>query len=310
MHAIVVHGGAINPLDETFNRGVKEAVMEGFGILEKGGSALDAVTRTIANMEDNPIFNAGTGSWLNLAGEVEMDAIIVDGAAQTSGAVAGVRKVKNPILVARKVMEETDHILLAGEGATKFARAMGFPEYNPVTKEREQTWKEMKAKLMRGEQLSMTKYWTKISKFASSDTVGCVALDKAGKMAAGTSSGGFPFKLPGRVGDVPVINAATFASNECGVSLTGHGEIVMHNIIARRVHDSVVDGAKPQKAIETTFRNVLLGLKSREGVLMAGIVLNKEGEVGMARNVDLTPHAFMSARLKEPMVGFSPKMKI
>jgi len=307
VHAIVVHGGAINPLDEKFNAGVKEAVMRGFDTLNGGGTALDAVAQAITKMEDNPIFNAGTGSWLNLAGEVEMDAIIVDGAAGMSGAVAGLKKTRNPILVARKVMEETDHILLAGEGATGFARAMGFPEYNPLTREREQTWREMKEKLKIGEQLSMTKYWTKISKFASADTVGCVALDKSGNMAAGTSSGGFPFKLPGRVGDVPIINAATFASNNCGVSLTGHGEIVMHNIIARRVHDSVVSGVKPQEAMETTFRDVLLGLKTREGVLMAGIVLNREGEVGMVRNVDLTPHAFMSDRLKEPMVGFSPK---
>lgn len=310
MYAIVVHGGAINPLDEKFNNGVKQAVLKGSALLEKGGPALDVVTEAIVEMEDNPIFNAGTGSWANLAGDVEMDAIIVDGARQTSGAVASIRRVKNPILVARKVMEETDHILLAGEGATSFARALGFADYNPLTEEREQTWREMKEKLRKGEQLPMTKYWTKISKFASADTVGVVTLDKEGNMAAGTSSGGFPFKLPGRVGDVPIINCATFASNECGVSLTGHGEIVMHNIIARRIHDSVLNGIEPQEAIEGTFRKVLLSLKNREGVLMAGIALDKKGNVGVARNVDLTPHAFIREGLTEVKVGFAPKMTV
>jgi beta-aspartyl-peptidase (threonine type) len=177
MYSIVVHGGAINPLDALFNKGVSDAALTGFKVLKMGGSALDAVTQAIVNMEDNPIFNAGTGSWANLAGDVEMDAIIMDGSNGASGAVASIRRVKNPILVARKVMEETDHILLAGEGATQFARTLGFRDYNPLTKEREATWKEMRDKLLRGETVPMTSYWSKISKFIRSDTVGAVALD-------------------------------------------------------------------------------------------------------------------------------------
>ncbi|MEM4334709.1 MAG: isoaspartyl peptidase/L-asparaginase, partial [Candidatus Caldarchaeum sp.] len=136
MVAIVVHGGAINPLDEKFNKGVSEAVETGIDLLLRGGSAVEAATEAIRVMEDNPIFNAGTGSWLNLKGEVEMDAIIVDGSTGRTGAVAAIKRVKNPILVARKVMEETDHILLVGEGASEFARYFGFKDYDPVTEER------------------------------------------------------------------------------------------------------------------------------------------------------------------------------
>jgi len=309
IYSIVVHGGAINPLDSLFNKGVSDAALTGFEVLKMGGSALDAVTQTIVNMEDNPIFNAGTGSWANLAGDVEMDAIIMDGSNGASGAVASIRRVKNPILVARKVMEETDHILLAGEGATKFARTLGFRDYNPLTKERETTWKEMREKLLRGETVPMTSYWSKISKFIRSDTVGAVALDKNGRMAAGTSSGGFPFKLPGRVGDVPIVNASTYVSGAGGVSLSGHGEIIVRYIVARQIHDLISTGVEPEKALEQVFRRVLASLKVSEGVLLSGIALNNKGEVGVARNVDALPHAYMSSELELPRVGFAPRMK-
>ncbi len=308
MYGIVVHGGAINPMNKEFNTGVANALLAGRDILEEGGAALDAVTRAIAVMEDNPIFNAGTGSWANLAGEVEMDAILVDGSKGKSGAVAGIRNVKNPIIIARKVMEETDHSLLAGDGATKFARSLGFVEYNPLTKEREATWKDLRDKLVRGEQTSMTKYWSKIGKFAKGDTVGCVAVDRGGGLAAGTSSGGFPMKLPGRVGDVPIVNASTFASRKCGVSLTGHGEIIVHHIVARRIHDLVQEGASPQQAIEREFSRVLHALPSSEGILMAGIALNQDAKVGMARNVDATPHAYIREGMSEAQVGFGKRI--
>ncbi|MDA4124644.1 MAG: isoaspartyl peptidase/L-asparaginase [Thaumarchaeota archaeon] len=308
MYGIVVHGGAINPLSAEFNRGVSDALLIGRGLLDQGGKAIDAVAQTIVAMEDNPIFNAGTGSWANLAGDVEMDAIIVDGSKGTSGAVACIRNVQNPILVARKVMEETDHTLLAGEGATRFARTLGFGEYNPLTKEREATWKDLRDKLSRGEQTNLTRYWSKIAKFARADTVGCVALDRQGGLAAGTSSGGFPMKLPGRIGDVPILNASTFASRSCGVSLTGHGEIIVHHIVARRIHDLVQEGMNPQEAIEKEFREVLHGLPSSEGVLMAGIVLNDKAEVGVARNVDATPHAYIREGMSEVQIGFGPQI--
>jgi beta-aspartyl-peptidase (threonine type) len=293
-NAIVVHGGAINPLTEPFNSAVKQAALAGYEILKSNGTALDAVTEAVRTMEDNPIFNAGTGSWPNLSGEIEMDAVIVDGKKISTGAVACIRRVKNPVLVARKVMEETDHILLVGEGATKFARSVGFPDYDPLTKERKTEWSALKEKVKRGEQTSMMKYWSKISKFATADTVGAVALSTKGDIAAATSSGGFPLKLPGRVGDVPIINCSTYASKVGGVSLTGHGEIIIKDILARRIHDRMATGQDPQVAVERGIEDTLNRLESREGVLMAGIALDKDGNVGMARNVDLTPHAYVN----------------
>jgi len=293
--AIVVHGGAINPLNSQFNDGVKEAALTGFGILKMGGSALDRVIEAIRVMEDNPIFNAGTGSCPNLAGEIEMDAIIVDGREVSVGAVACISRVKNPVLVARKVMEETDHILLAGQGATKFARSFGFPDYEPLTRERREEWTGLRDKLRNNEHVSLTKYWSKISKYALADTVGAVALSENGDIAAATSSGGFPMKLPGRVGDVPILNCSTYANNKvCGVSLTGHGEVIVKHVLARRIHDRVERGEHPQVAIERAIGDVLNSLESREDVLLAGIVLDRQGNVGMARNTCATPHAFIS----------------
>ncbi len=303
--AIVVHGGAINPLNDQFNNAVKEAALAGYEILKTGRSALNAVTEAIRMMEDNPLFNSGTGSWPNLAGEIEMDAIVVDGRKISTGAVACIRRVKNPVLVARKVMEETDHILLAGEGATKFARAQGFKDYDPLTKERYEEWRALREKLRKGEQTSMMKYWSRISKYATADTVGAVALSEDGDLAASTSSGGFPLKLPGRVGDVPIVNCSTYANNSvCGVSLTGHGEIVIKDILARRIHDRIEKGEQPQAGIENAIRATLKRLDSSEGVLMAGIVLDRKGNVGMARNTDATPHAFISSATGKVSLGF------
>ena len=303
--AIVVHGGAINPLTEPFNSGVKNVVLAGYQILKRDGSALDAVTEAVRLMEDNPIFNSGTGSWPNLAGEIEMDAIIVDGRDVSSGAVGCISRVKNPILIARKVMEETDHILLVGEGATRFARSFGFPDYDPLTEERQTEWSALRDKVRKGETTSMMKYWSKISKFALADTVGAVALSSKGDIAAATSSGGFPLKLPGRLGDVPILNCSTYASNICGVSLSGHGEIIIRMTLARRIHDLVEAGESPQTAIETAIREAINHLESREGVLMAGIALDKEGNVGMARNTDATPHAYISTSTdNRVLVGF------
>jgi beta-aspartyl-peptidase (threonine type) len=308
-YAIVVHGGAINPLTEPFNSGVTQAAFAGYEVLKRNGTALDAVTEAVRTMEDNPIFNAGTGAWPNLSGEIEMDAVIVDGKKISTGAVACIRRVKNPVLVAKKVMEETDHILLVGEGATKFARSVGFPDYDPLTKDRMTEWSALKEKVRRGEQTSMMKYWSKISKFATADTVGAVALSTKGDMAAATSSGGFPLKLPGRVGDVPIINCSTYASNRVGgVSLSGHGEIIIKEILARRIHDRMTTGEHPQVAIERAIEETLSHLESREGVLMAGIALDKDGNVGMARNVDLTPHAYINSTVDKVSVNFGKRI--
>lgn len=309
IRAIVVHGGGINPLTDEFNEGVREAALRGYEILKEGGLALDAVVEAIRIMEDNPIFNSGTGSWPNLAGEVEMDAVIVDGRTMRAGAVACIRKVKNPILVARKVLEETDHFLLVGEGAVKFARKMGFPEYNPLTERRKEEWSKIVRAVKEGRETEYSKYWKKISKFISADTVGAVALDSEGNIAAGTSSGGFPLKLPGRVGDVPIINFSTFASNKlCGVSLTGHGETIMKHALAKSIYEKSAN-LEPQSAIEVAILEVLKF--ERSNVLLGGIVMDKLGNVGAARTVDKMPHAYVSDVTNgQVKLNFGPIIKL
>jgi len=305
--AIIIHGGAINPLNKEFNNGVSEAAIAAMQILEKNGSSFDAVTKAIETMENNPIFNSGTGSWLNLSGEIEMDAIIMDGRTLKAGAVGCIQKVKNPILVARKVMEETDHILLVGTGAEKFARASGFAEYDPMTKERKAVWAEMKMKLRQGEKLPMFEYWEILKKYAS-DTVGAVAIDVNGNIAAGTSSGGFPMKLPGRVGDVPLIGCSTYAQNSVGgVSITGHGEVVMKHLLAKKIIDNLNHASSVQTLIEDTVRSVSRQEKGK--ILLAIIAMDKNGNIGAARNVELTPHAYFSKGMKKPRVSFAPIVK-
>jgi len=305
--AIVIHGGAINPLNEEFNRGVSQASVEAMSILENGGKSLDAVVRSLEVMENNPIFNAGTGSWPNFNGEIEMDAIIMEGKIRRSGAVGCIQMVKNPILVARKVMEETDHILLVGNGAERFARNAGFRNYNPITESRRVEWQEMVGKLKHGENVPLFEYWKKLKKYAS-DTVGAVAIDVNDNIAAGTSSGGFPLKLPGRIGDVPLIGCSTYAQNLVGgVSITGHGEVVMKNLIAKSVCDELAKGSQVQPLVEETVRKISRTEKGE--ILLTVIAMDQHGNIGVARNAELTPHAYFRKGMKKPEVSFAPIIK-
>jgi len=292
MVTIVVHGGAINPLDEKFNKAVNSAISYGLDLLRKSESAVNAVCETIKTMEENPIFNAGTGAWLNADGEVEMDAILVDGYAGKVGAVAAIKKVRNPILVAKKVMEETDHILLVGEGATKFARLVGFEEYDIVNEERRKRWLELKNKLLKGEADPLLTYWTKIKKFVhSAETVGAVAIDVDGRIAAGTSSGGFPMKLPGRVGDVPIVNASTYASKVCGVSLSGYGELILKTMLASKIGYEIENGETPTNALYKII-NKYGWSEGGSKVLLGGIALDSRENVGCVRNTENLPHGY------------------
>lgn len=301
---IVVHGGAINPPTEEFNKGVMDAVLEGMHILEKGGSSIEAVVQTVKTMEDNPIFNAGTGSWPNLYGEVEMDAIVMDGKTLSAGAVACIKAVKNPVLVAKKVMDQTDHFLLVGEGAVNFARMMGFNFYDPLTPQRKRQWEETLSRLKKGERIPMFEYWKKLKEFMS-DTVGAVAMDIDGNIAAATSSGGFPLKLPGRVGDVPLIGCSTYASNNGGgVSITGHGEIVMRHLLAKKIVDEMEGGKSAQTAVEHAIH--FLDRVEREKTLIAIIAVDRQGNVGAARTTADTPHAYISIGMDKPKVNFAP----
>ena len=224
MLTIIVHGGAgsakaLTSEEKKLARiGVRKAAEAGYLVLSKGGKALDAVVEAVRVMEDDPIFNAGTGSALTINGKVEMDASLMTMRGHF-GAVGAIKEVKNPILVARKVMEETDHLLLVGEGAVKFARYMKFEKYNPITKRQQNKLAQFKEK-------GASQYFPNLKKYLKYGTVGAVAFDRYQQVAVANSSGGIRGKLPGRVGDSALLGAGVFASVLGAVTATGHGECI------------------------------------------------------------------------------------
>ena len=234
--AIVIHGGAgviepskMSPAREaSYRAGLAAALDAGYEVLERGGTSLDAVTAAVRLMEDDPQFNAGRGAVLNHDGDAELDAAIMDGAGSRAGAVAGVRHVKNPIELARLVMEKSPHVLLIADGAEDFALEQGVvlvPRGYFRTAARERELEEAR----RAEAASAAGTPTTQAK----GTVGAVALDRAGNLAAATSTGGLTNKHRGRVGDTPLIGAGTYASNEsCAVSGTGQGEYYIRQVVA------------------------------------------------------------------------------
>jgi isoaspartyl peptidase/L-asparaginase-like protein (Ntn-hydrolase superfamily) len=238
--AIVIHGGAgtisrerLTPrIEARYRNALQDALRAGRDVLGQGGASLDAVTAAVVVLEDSPLFNAGRGAVFNAAGEHELDAAVMDGSSLRAGAVAGVRRIRNPILAARAVMDKTRHVLLAGSGADRFAVEAGLavvPEDYYSTQARFLALKRLQA--AEGE-----KRPDAASAADRHGTVGAVALDEAGHLAAATSTGGFTNKMPGRIGDSPVIGAGTYADDAaCAVSATGSGEHFMRAVLAHGV---------------------------------------------------------------------------
>lgn len=229
--ALAVHGGAgtilkslmTGELEAEYRGGLENALRKGWGVLEKGGSALDAVEKTVVELENFPLFNAGRGSVFTHAGKNEMDASIMDGSSLRAGAVAFVKNVKNPIKLARLVMERTEHILLGGDGADEFAREMGVDlegdDYFFTEHRYKQLLEAIDADRVQLDHADSAK---------PMGTVGAVACDSAGNVAAATSTGGMTNKKFGRIGDTPLIGSGTYAENAtCATSCTGHGEYFM-----------------------------------------------------------------------------------
>lgn len=239
MTCILVHGGAgpRAPDDdpERAKAGCLAAARAGHAVLAKGGSALDAVEVAARTLEDDPLFNAGTGSVLNADGEVEMDASVMEGETLRAGAVAVVRATKNPVSLARAVMEHSPHVLLVGDGAERFARSRGIAAVDPATLVTERAlrrWQEDKAQGRHG-------------------TIGAVARDAKGHLAAATSTGGTRGKLQGRVGDTPLIGCGTYADDRAGAaSATGIGEFIIRVTLTRFVVDLVRRGVAPALAVQ------------------------------------------------------------
>jgi L-asparaginase / beta-aspartyl-peptidase len=241
--AIVIHGGAgvIEPTKMTpakeasFRQGLGAALDAGYAVLERGGTSLDAVTAAVRTMEDDPQFNAGKGAVLNHEGDAELDAAIMDGRGARAGAVASVFHVKNPIELARMVMEKSEHVMLVGRGAEDFALEHGVvlvPRSYFRTEAREQQLEEaLREEKDRGKGTATTR--AAAATLYSMGTVGAVALDREGNLAAATSTGGLTNKRLGRVGDSPIIGAGTYANNEsCAVSGTGQGEYYIRQVLA------------------------------------------------------------------------------
>jgi len=234
--AIAVHGGAgvilqenLSPeLETEYRTALTRALSQGGSILEQGGSALDAVEVIVVSLENDPKFNAGKGAVFSAAGVNELDASIMDGRDRNSGAIAGVTNVKNPIRLARKVMDESRHVMMQGKGAEAFAAAKELEIVDPKYFHTDRRWKQLQKKMRRKEgwNIPQVKY----------GTVGAVVLDNCGNLAAGTSTGGLTAKEFGRVGDTPIIGAGTYADNRyCAVSSTGTGEYFIRATIARDV---------------------------------------------------------------------------
>lgn len=225
-YTIVIHGGAgymnpdmSEPLKQDYFNSLTEALNIGKDILENGGTSLDAVEQVVRFLEDDSLFNAGRGAVFTLAGTNELDASIMDGRDLSSGAVAGVTIIKNPISLARLVKESTPHILFAGEGADELGVKLGVEIVDPSYFFVYKRYEDLQTKMERVK-----------------GTVGCAAIDQYGNIAAGTSTGGLTGKMPGRVGDSPIINAGTYANNNtCGVSATGTGELFIKNAACYQV---------------------------------------------------------------------------
>lgn len=242
--ALAVHGGAWNvptPEVEAHLEGVTDALRLGWRLLADGATAVDAVEQVVRSLENDPIFNAGTGSHLNRLGRVELDASLMEGAGLEAGAVAAVERVRNPVSLARKVMESSPHVLLVGEGARRFAKDSGVE----LCRARDLLVGRARDHYLRvraGEQSLVDE------EFAPRDdghmgTVGAVALDVHGDVAAGTSTGGTLDKYPGRVGDSPLIGAGTYADNRCGAaSCTGWGEGILRVVMAKAALDRIALG--------------------------------------------------------------------
>jgi beta-aspartyl-peptidase (threonine type) len=274
MLAILVHGGAGRwaPEDRVLAvAGVARAAAVGWRCLTAGGSALDAVTEGVVALEDDPLFNAGTGSVLNARGEVEMDASVMTGDTLAAGGVACLQRVRNPVLVARRVMEASDCVLLAGPAALEFAREQGFGDHDPGL-----------PRARRGGSVP--------------GTVGAVALDAAGRLAAATSTGGRAGKRAGRVGDSPVPGAGNYASAQAAVSATGWGEHMLRYVTAKDVAERIARGAAPEAAL----RAALDDMARRFGEPIGAIALDARGSLAAVHGTEAMPHAWR--RSGEPAV--------
>ena len=283
--AIAIHGGAgviersslTKEREAAIRVDLERAVRAGYARLTAGASSLDAVSAAVIVLEDSPYFNAGKGAVYTADGTHELDAAIMDGARRRAGAVAGLRRVKNPILLARAIMERSEHVMLSGAGAEAFARLHNITLVPPNyfdTPERLEALRE-------AQRLEKLKPKATLPHKAYFGTVGAVALDQSGDLAAATSTGGMTNKRFGRIGDTPIIGAGTYADRRCAVSATGHGEYFIRSVVAHDICARVAyRGSTVKQAAETVILDELKSLGGEGGV----ITMDRAGNVAMPFN--------------------------
>lgn len=298
---IVIHGGAgtilkknMTPeMEAAYRATLEEAIRTGHAILKAGGSSKEAVEKTIHVMENSPLFNAGKGAVLTADATIELDASFMDGATLDAGAIAGVQTIKNPISAAIAVMEDSPHVMLSGKGAESFAEGQGLalvaPEYF-YTKRRQQALERVKA---RENQTALNSEEAAYLRAQRRGTVGCVALDQSGNLAAGTSTGGMTNKKWNRIGDAPIIGAGTYANNaSCAISATGWGEYFIRAVVA---HDIAAlmeyKGLSIQEAAKIVIHDKVGKLGGDGGI----VGIDNKGEIAMEMNTAGMYRAHMDA---------------
>ena len=299
---IVIHGGAGTILKENmtlelekeYRKVLAEAVEVGHSILKAGGTSQEAVEKTIHVMEDSPLFNAGKGAVLTAEGYASLDASFMEGRTLNAGAISGVQHIKNPITTAIAVMEQSPHVMLSGKGADAFAASLGLdtvPNNYFITERRKNALKRVQER--EDSKVSFYDPFIRDSKFG---TVGCVALDKAGNLAAGTSTGGMTNKKWDRIGDAPIIGAGTYANNNsCGVSATGWGEFFIRSVVAHDIAALVEYKGLDIKTAAKAVLQKVADLGGDGGV----IVLDRQGNVAMEFNTAGMYRAHMDAQGKQ-----------
>lgn len=309
---IAVHGGAGTWAPEHSQpalNSVKTAAQTGFEVLKAGGTAVDAVVEAVASMEDSGNFNAGGGSNLNIEKRVEMEASVMDGSTLRAGATALLTDIRNPVRLARVVMDKTDHVLVVGRGAEQLARAFNLERRSVADSVRFKRYEAQLNALLqgKGELPKLAELVKAHPHVFHLGTVGAVALDSDGNVAAATSTGGFPLKLAGRIGDSPLIGCGAYADNRSGAcSATGVGEVAIRLVVAKAVCDHIADGRTPQEASE----EVITLVKQRvSGVYndMGFVAVDARGRIGAAHSSPNLCWAFMSKAHQAPVASLNAK---
>ena len=289
----MIHGGA-GALDKITNpqeaepslRSIRRILERGQAILRRSGTALDAVETCASLLEDDPLFNAGRGSVLNEHGKITMDAAIMDGRNLDAGAVAGIHRIVHPIKLARLVLEESDHVMLIGDGALRLARTHKMklvPESYHITEHRLEEYNRIRQK---------QRHKPDAASEHKHGTIGAVAMDKKGNLAAAASTGGIPYKKEGRVGDTPIIGAGVYADNSlCAVSATGHGEMFMRTVLAKHIADLV---SFRKMGVESAARSGIAYLKRKVNGRGGVIVIDKNGRCAACFNTRTMVHGWIA----------------